>query len=199
MATETTCSSSCASGYSDSHMKALPTTLPGVLLLEPQVFRDERGFFLESYNRRTFLGLGIPEEFVQDNHSFSIRNTVRGIHYQVRQPQGKLIRAVVGRIMDVAVDLRRHSATFGQCASFVLSDEDRRMAWIPAGFGHAFRVLSETAHVTYKTTSFYSGIDERTILWDDPDLKIDWDLNTAPILSAKDKLGRRFRDAEVFE
>ena len=180
-------------------MKALPTTLQGVLLLEPRVFGDDRGFFLESYNRRTFADLGITVDFVQDNHSFSVRNTLRGIHYQLRQPQGKLIRAIVGTILDVAVDLRRHSPTFGQAESFLLSDENRHMAWIPAGFGHGFRVVSETAHVTYKTTGFYSLPDERTILWDDPDLKIDWQLDVSPILSQKDKFGRRLRDSEVFE
>ena len=180
-------------------MKVLPTTLQGVLLLEPRVFGDDRGFFLESYNRRTFADLGITEDFVQDNHSFSIRNTLRGIHYQLRQPQGKLIRAIVGTILDVAVDLRRHSPTFGQAESFVLSDQNKHMAWIPVGFGHGFRVISETAHVAYKTTAFYSLTDERTILWNDPDLKIDWQLDGSTILSQKDMLGLRLRDAEVFE
>jgi dTDP-4-dehydrorhamnose 3,5-epimerase len=180
-------------------MELIPTTLPGLLLLEPQVFGDERGFFLESYNQRKFADLGIAEEFVQDNHSFSVRDTLRGLHYQVRQPQGKLIRAVVGTILDVAIDLRRHSITFGKSETFLLSDENKRMAWIPAGFGHGFRVVSATAHVTYKTTGFYSLPDERTIIWDDPDLKIDWQLSGQPILSQKDKLGLRFRDAEVFE
>lgn len=180
-------------------MKLLPTTLPGVLLLEPKVFGDERGFFLESYNQRKFAELGIHEEFVQDNHSFSVRNTLRGLHYQVRQPQGKLIRAIVGTVLDVAVDLRRHSPTFGKSETFLLSAENKRMAWIPAGFGHGFRVVSETAHVIYKTTGFYSLPDERTIIWDDPDLQIHWPLDGQPILSQKDKLGVRFRDAEVFE
>jgi dTDP-4-dehydrorhamnose 3,5-epimerase len=180
-------------------MKAVPTTLQGVLLVEPQVFGDDRGFFLESYNRQTFAGLGIDEEFVQDNHSFSIGNTLRGLHYQVRQPQGKLVRAIVGAVLDVAVDLRRHSATFGRTETFLLSDVNKHMIWIPAGFGHGFRVVSETAHVTYKSTGFYSFADERTIAWDDPDLKIDWQLDGPPILSQKDKLGVRFRDAEVFE
>jgi dTDP-4-dehydrorhamnose 3,5-epimerase len=180
-------------------MKILPTTLQGVLLLEPQVFGDDRGFFLESYNRRTFAGLGITEEFVQDNHSFSLRNTLRGLHYQVRQPQGKLVRAIVGTILDVVVDLRPHSATFGRAETFRLSDVNKHLVWIPAGFGHGFRVASETAHVTYKSTGFYSLPDERTIAWDDPDLKIDWQLDGPPILSQKDRLGVRFRDAEVFE
>ncbi len=180
-------------------MKAFPTTLPGVLLLEPQVFGDDRGFFLESYNRRAFADLGIAEEFVQDNHSFSVRNTLRGLHYQIRQPQGKLVRAIVGTILDVAVDLRRDSATFGKAETFLLSEENKHIVWIPIGFGHGFRVVSETAHLTYKTTGFYSPPDERTIAWDDPDLRIDWQLDAPPILSQKDKLGQRLRDAEVFE
>jgi dTDP-4-dehydrorhamnose 3,5-epimerase len=180
-------------------MKVLPTSLPDVLLLEPQVFGDDRGFFLESYNRRKFEELGIPDEFVQDNHSFSIRNTLRGLHYQVRQTQGKLVRAIVGSILDVAVDLRRHSATFGRSETFLLSDENKYMLWIPVGFGHGFRVVSETAHVTYKATGFYSLPDERTISWDDPDLKIDWQLDGPPILSQKDRLGLHLHDAEVFE
>jgi dTDP-4-dehydrorhamnose 3,5-epimerase len=180
-------------------MKVLPTTLQGVLLLEPRVFGDDRGFFLESYNRQTFANLGITEEFVQDNHSFSIRNTLRGLHYQVRQHQGKLVRAIVGTILDVAVDLRRHSATFGRAETFLLSDVNKHMVWIPAGFGHGFRVVSETAHVTYKSTGFYSLPDERTISWNDPDLKIDWQLDGLPILSQKDRLGVALRDAEVFE
>lgn len=180
-------------------MKALPTTLEGVLLLEPQVFGDERGFFLESYNLQKFAELGIQEEFVQDNHSFSVQNTLRGLHYQVRQPQGKLIRAILGTILDVAVDLRRRSATFGRAETFLLSGENKRMAWIPAGFAHGFRVISETAHVVYKTSGFYSFPDERTIAWDDPDLKIDWMLDGPPILSQKDQRGCPLRDAEVFE
>ncbi len=180
-------------------MKALPTTLEGVLLLEPQVFGDERGFFLESYNLQKFAELGIQEEFVQDNHSFSVQNTLRGLHYQVRQPQGKLIRAILGTILDVAVDLRRRSATFGRAETFLLSGENKRMAWIPAGFAHGFRVISETAHVVYKTSGFYSFPDERTIAWDDPDLKIDWMLDGSPILSQKDQRGCPLRDAEVFE
>jgi dTDP-4-dehydrorhamnose 3,5-epimerase len=180
-------------------MKVLPTSLTGVLLLEPQVFGDDRGFFLESYNRRKFAELGIEEDFVQDNHSYSIRNTLRGLHYQVRQPQGKLIRAITGAILDAAVDLRRNSPTFGQAETFSLSGENKRMAWIPAGFAHGFRVVSETAHVMYKTTDFYSLPDERTLSWDDPDLNIDWQLDGPPILSPKDQQGRRLRDAEVFE
>ena len=180
-------------------MKVLPTTFEDVLLLEPQVFGDDRGFFLESYNRRKFAELGIHDEFVQDNHSFSVQNTLRGLHYQVRQPQGKLVRVVVGAILDVAVDLRRSSVTFGQVETFLLSGENNRMVWIPAGFAHGFRVVSQTAHVAYKTSGFYSFPDERTISWDDPDLRIKWDLSDPPILSQKDQHGRRFRDAEVFD
>ena len=180
-------------------MKALSTTLADVLILEPKVLGDDRGFFMESYNRQKFSGLGIHEEFVQDNHSFSVRNTLRGLHYQVRHAQGKLIRVVVGEILDVAVDLRRKSPTFGRSETFALSGENRRMAWIPAGFAHGFLVVSETAQVLYKTTDFYSPQDERTLAWDDPDLNIDWKLAGAPILSAKDQLGRNLRDAEVFD
>lgn len=180
-------------------MKILPTTLQGVLLLEPQVFGDERGFFLESYNRRTFAEAGIAEEFVQDNHSFSIRNTLRGLHYQVRQPQGKLVRVIVGEIMDVAVDLRRSSATFGRAETFLLSGESKRMAWIPVGFAHGFRVLSETAHVIYKSTEFYSLADERTVAWNDPDIGIEWKLGGPPILSRKDQQGLSLRDTEAFD
>ena len=180
-------------------MKALSTTLVDVFLLQPQVMGDARGFFLESYNRRKFAELGIHAEFVQDNHSFSVRNTLRGLHYQVRHTQGKLIRAVVGEILDVAVDLRRKSASFGRSETFVLSAENKQMAWIPAGFAHGFRVVSETAQVLYKATDFYSPQDERTLAWNDPDLKIDWKLDAPPLLSAKDREGRRLRDAEIFE
>ena len=180
-------------------MKALRTSLEGIRLLEPQVFGDERGFFLESYNRRKFAELGISDEFVQDNHSFSVQHTLRGLHYQLNQPQGKLVRAITGTILDVAVDLRRNSPTFGKSETFLLSGDNKCMVWIPVGFGHGFKVVSETAHVTYKTTGFYSLPDERTILWNDPDLKIDWVLDAAPVLSHKDRLGQRFLGAEVFE
>jgi dTDP-4-dehydrorhamnose 3,5-epimerase len=149
--------------------------------------------------QKTFNEMTRGEQFVQDNHSFSVHNTLRGLHYQVGQPQGKLVRAVVGTILDVVVDLRRHSDTFGRTEVFLLSDVNKHMVWIPAGFGHGFRVVSETAHVTYKATGFYSFPAERTIVWDDPDLKIDWQLDGPPILSQKDKLGLRLRDAEVFE
>jgi dTDP-4-dehydrorhamnose 3,5-epimerase len=180
-------------------MKRLPTTLPGVALLEPLVFGDARGFFLESYNRNTFAELGITQDFFQDNHSFSVKNTLRGLHYQLRRPQGKLVRAITGIILDVAVDLRRTSPTFGQVETFLLSGENKHMAWIPEGFGHGFRVVSENAHVTYKTTGFYSPSDERTIVWNDSDLNIDWRLDGTPILSPKDQQGVRFSEADVFE
>jgi len=137
-------------------MKKIATSLPGLLLLEPRVFGDDRGFFLESYNQRAFAELGIPEPFVQDNHSYSEKNVIRGLHYQIRQPQGKLVRAITGEILDVALDLRRSSPTFGKWESFKLSGENKHMLWIPHGFAHGFRVVSQTAHVLYKTTDFYA-------------------------------------------
>ena len=178
-------------------MKVNQTALPGVLVLEPKVFSDARGFFLESYNERTMAEVGISERFVQDNHSFSARNVVRGLHYQVR-PQGKLIRVAVGEILDVAVDLRRSSRTFGQWNAVNLSDTSKQMLWIPPGFAHGFRVLSEGAHVLYKATDFYDPEAERTIAWNDATLKIDWQLADPPIISAKDSLGIAFREADVF-
>lgn len=179
--------------------KKVPSSLPDVFVLEPRVFGDERGFFLESYNERTFAELGIREKFVQDNHSYSARNVVRGLHYQIRQAQGKLVRAMVGEILDVAVDLRRSSKTFGQWEAVRLSGENKRMLWIPAGFAHGFRVISETAHVLYKTTDYYAPQYERTLAWNDPELKIDWGLTADAVLSAKDQQGRLLRDAETFD
>jgi dTDP-4-dehydrorhamnose 3,5-epimerase len=178
-------------------LKVTQTTLPEVLVLEPRVFRDARGFFLESYNERTMAEAGIRQRFVQDNHSFSVRNVVRGLHYQMR-PQGKLVRAAVGEILDVAVDLRRGSAAFGRWCGIHLSEANQQMLWIPPGFAHGFRVLSESAHVLYKATDFYDPEAERTIRWNDPELNIDWQLTTPPTLSAKDRAGVCFRDAEVF-
>jgi dTDP-4-dehydrorhamnose 3,5-epimerase len=178
-------------------MKVTLTKLPGVLLLEPRVFTDARGFFLESYNQKTMAEAGIHEQFVQDNHSFSSRNVVRGLHYQVR-PQGKLVRVVVGEILDVVVDMRRSSQTFGQWDGQVLSDGNQRMLWVPPGFAHGFHVRSESAHVIYKATNFYDPEAERTIAWNDPELKIDWQLTKSPIVSAKDSQGVSFHDAEVF-
>jgi dTDP-4-dehydrorhamnose 3,5-epimerase len=184
-------------------MKTTASSLPGLLLLEPRVFGDDRGFFLESYNQRTFAELGIPEPFVQDNHSCSERNVVRGLHYQIRRPQGKVVRVITGEILDVALDLRRGSATFGKWESFKLSGENKHMLWIPLGFAHGFRVLSETAHVFYKTTDFYTPEHERTVAWDDPALNIDWEFGAEPIdsaiVSAKDQRGLPFEQAEKFD
>ena len=180
-------------------MKTTATNLPGVLLLEPRVFGDDRGFFLESYNLRTFAGAGITDAFVQDNHSYSERNVVRGLHYQIQQPQGKLVRVIQGEILDVALDLRRSSATFGKWEAFKLSGENKLVLWIPKGFAHGFRVASAGAHVTYKTTDFYAPEHERTIAWNDPTLRIDWRLDGGPIVSQRDQLGMKFEEAEKFE
>ena len=180
-------------------MKATQTTLAGVLLLEPSVFTDSRGFFLESYNKQTMAKLGIVNEFVQDNHSFSRRNALRGLHYQIRHAQGKLVRAVSGEIFDVAVDLRRSSPTFGRWLAETLSGENKRMLWIPPGLAHGFVVVSEDAHVLYKASDYYDAASERTLAWNDPDLKIDWELRAPPIISEKDKRGLPFRSAEVFD
>jgi len=184
-------------------VEKIATSLLGVLLLEPRVFGDERGFFLESYNQRTFAELGIHETFVQDNHSFSGRNVVRGLHYQIREPQGKLVRVITGEILDVAVDVRRSSPTFGKWESFRLSGENKRMLWIPAGFAHGFRVAADNTHVLYKATGFYAPEHERTIAWNDPALKIDWqldgDANVSAVVSAKDQRGVSFEQAEKFD
>jgi dTDP-4-dehydrorhamnose 3,5-epimerase len=176
-----------------------PTSLPGVFILEPRVFGDERGFFLESYNERAMGELGIEEQFVQDNHSCSSRNVLRGLHYQIKQVQGKLIRVVEGEILDVAVDLRRSSPTFGRWHAARLSGENKRMLWIPRGFAHGFRVISEKAHVLYKATDYYAPEYERTLAWNDPELKVDWGLDGGLIVSAKDQRGVRLVDAETFE
>jgi dTDP-4-dehydrorhamnose 3,5-epimerase len=180
-------------------MKVIETPLPGVMILEPKVFGDSRGFFLESYNERTMRELGIGGRFVQDNFSFSCRNVLRGLHYQIRQPQGKLVRVISGEIFDIAVDLRRSSPTFGRWCGAHLSGDNKHMIWIPVGFGHGFRVVSESAHVMYKTTDFYAPEHERTILWNDPRLAIDWGLDGEPIVSAKDQKGVAFAQAETFE
>jgi dTDP-4-dehydrorhamnose 3,5-epimerase len=180
-------------------IKKISTSLPGVFILEPRVFGDERGFFFESYNRQSLADAGITEDFVQDNHSCSSRNVLRGLHYQLKQPQGKLVRVAVGEIIDVAVDLRRSSPTFGQWEAVRLSGENKRMLWIPAGLAHGFRVLSEKAHVLYKATDFYAPEHERTLAWNDPALKINWELDAEPIVSAKDQQGLLFRDAEGFD
>lgn len=179
-------------------IKKIATSLPDVFVLEPRVFGDERGFFLESYSERVFAELGIVERFVQDNHSFSTRNVLRGLHYQIQSVQGKLVRVADGEILDVAVDLRRSSATFGKWEAVRLSGQNKRMLWIPPGFAHGFRVISETAHVLYKATDYYAPESERTVAWNDPDLKIKWDLDGEAIVSAKDQRGMSLRDAETF-
>jgi dTDP-4-dehydrorhamnose 3,5-epimerase len=180
-------------------IKKISTSLPGVVILEPRVFGDARGFFLESYNERAFAELGIAERFVQDNHSSSRRNVLRGLHYQVKQTQGKLVRVVEGEVLDVAVDVRRSSPTFGAWEAVRLSGENKRMLWIPPGFAHGFCVISEQAQVLYKATDYYAPEHERTVLWNDPDLKIKWELEGEPVVSAKDQRGVALRDAEVFE
>jgi dTDP-4-dehydrorhamnose 3,5-epimerase len=180
-------------------LRVIETPLPGVLILEPRVFADSRGFFLESYNDKAMTEIGIRGHFVQDNHSFSARNVLRGLHYQIRQPQGKLMRVIAGEIFDVAVDLRRTSPAFGKWFGCTLSGENKQMLWIPPGLAHGFLVRSETAHVLYKATDYYSPENERTLLWNDPELAIEWPLNHEPILSAKDVVGVPFRAAEKFE
>ncbi|WP_414752657.1 dTDP-4-dehydrorhamnose 3,5-epimerase [Anabaena sp. CCY 9910] len=181
-------------------MDFIHTKIPDVVLLEPQVFTDSRGFFFESYNHQKFTEkLGITVNFVQDNHSFSQHNVLRGLHYQIIQPQGKLVRAVVGTIFDVAVDIRKSSPTFGQWVGYELSAENKRQLWIPPGFAHGFLVLSEVAEVIYKTTDYYAPGGDRTILWNDPDLAINWPLKEPPILSAKDSQGQPLKSAEVYE
>jgi dTDP-4-dehydrorhamnose 3,5-epimerase len=180
-------------------MKVISTPLAGALVLEPKVLEDDRGFFLESYNEKTFAEVGIVEKFVQDNHSYSKRGVLRGLHYQVHKPQGKLVRVVSGEVVDVFLDLRKSSPSFGRWHSVMLSGENRREAWIPTGLAHGFYVISESAHVLYKSTEFYFPELERTVLWDDPQLKIEWGNASEPFLSAKDRKGVRFRNAEVFE
>jgi dTDP-4-dehydrorhamnose 3,5-epimerase len=177
----------------------IQTSLSDVFVLEPRVFKDERGFFFESYNQRIMAQAGITETFVQDNHSSSSRNVLRGLHYQVKHPQGKLVRVVEGEILDVAVDLRRQSPTFGRCAAVRLSGENKHMLWIPIGFAHGFQVLSGKAHVLYKATDFYAPEFERTLAWNDPQLQIEWQIDSQPIVSAKDQRGVALRDAEIFE
>lgn len=181
-------------------MKAIPTSLPGVLILEPKVFGDDRGFFLESYNTKVFESLtGCQQPFVQDNHSRSSKNVLRGLHYQLPpKAQGKLVRAVAGEILDVAVDIRRSSPTFGKWEAIRLSAENKRQLWVPPGFAHGFLVLSETAEVIYKVTEYYAPDCDRGIRWDDPELNINWGLNGPPLLSAKDVGGAGFRQADVF-
>jgi dTDP-4-dehydrorhamnose 3,5-epimerase len=180
-------------------MKVIPTDIPDVLIIEPQVYGDDRGFFFESFNEKAFREkTGVNTTFVQDNHSMSLKNVLRGLHYQIQNPQGKLVRVVVGIVFDVAVDARESSPTFGQWVGCLLSAENKRMFWVPEGFAHGFVVLSDTAEFLYKTTNYYYPQYERTILWNDPDLAIDWSIDTDPILSAKDQVGQPFKSAEVF-
>jgi dTDP-4-dehydrorhamnose 3,5-epimerase len=180
-------------------MVVTPSAIPEVLLIAPRVFGDARGFFYESYNRRDFAAAtGIDVEFVQDNHSRSARHVLRGLHYQLRRPQGKLVRVTLGAVWDVAVDLRRHSPSFGRWAAFGLSAEDKRMAWIPPGFAHGFLVVSEAAEVQYKTTDYYAPEDERVLLWNDRALAIPWPLAGAPILAARDRDGRTLAETDAY-
>ena len=179
-------------------MKVTPTALAEVLLIEPRVFGDARGFFFESWNQRSFAEAGIAARFVQDNHSRSAKGVLRGLHYQIHQPQGKLVRVVAGEIFDVVVDIRRSSPSFGKVAAQRLDSSGKQMLWVPEGFAHGFCVTSDYAEVLYKTTDFYAPEHERSIAWDDPDLAIPWPLDGAPTLSGKDRQGARLRDAEVY-
>lgn len=181
-------------------MKVLPTALPGVMIIEPRVFGDDRGFFLESWNEKVFADAGLPMKFVQDNHSLSSQGTLRGLHYQMRQTQGKLVRVVAGEVFDVAVDMRRSSPTFGKWVGVTLSAQNKRMLWVPEGFAHGFYVTSERAEFLYKCTDFYDPGSERALAWNDPDVGIDWPLvaGQAPLLSAKDREGKPLAQAEVF-
>ncbi|HLX79269.1 MAG TPA: dTDP-4-dehydrorhamnose 3,5-epimerase [Burkholderiales bacterium] len=179
-------------------MKVERTAIPEVLLLEPKVFGDERGFFMETWNSRTFENLGIKEKFVQDNHSRSSKNVLRGLHYQLRQAQGKLVRVTAGAIWDVAVDLRRSSPSFGRWVGMRIDAESKRMLWIPAGFAHGFLVTSEEAEVQYKTTDYYAPEHERTLLWNDPALAIAWPLAGEPVMTDKDRRGKPLAAADTF-
>jgi len=180
-------------------MKATPLAIPDVILLEPKVFGDERGFFFESFNQAKFeAAIGRHVTFVQDNHSRSARNVLRGLHYQIRQPQGKLVRVVQGEVFDVAVDIRKSSPTFGQWVGEILSADNKRQMWVPEGFAHGFVVLSETAEFLYKTTDYYAPEHERCIAWNDPAIGIQWPLGGVPALSAKDQQGKALAEAEHF-
>ena len=181
-------------------MKVLPTKIPDVLIIEPKVFGDDRGFFFESFNQKQFSALtGIEKDFVQDNHSKSTKGVLRGLHYQIKQPQGKLVRVVSGEVFDVAVDLRKSSETFGQWTGVVLSAENKRQFWVPEGFAHGFVVLSETAEFLYKTTDYYAPEYERCIRWNDAELAIDWQYSDEPLVSDKDANGVIFKQADIFE
>ena len=180
-------------------MKIVDTALPGVKLIEPRVFGDDRGFFLESWNARSFADAGLDLDFVQDNHSRSARGVLRGLHYQLKNPQGKLVRVTAGAVFDVAVDVRRSSPHFGRWVGYELSDANKRMLWVPPGFAHGFVVLSDNADFLYKCTQLYDGSDDRGIRWDDPAIGIDWPLaGITPQLSGKDAAAPLLADAEVF-
>jgi dTDP-4-dehydrorhamnose 3,5-epimerase len=180
-------------------MNFIVSDLPGVILIEPRVYGDQRGFFFESFNHRLFQeNTGLNPHFVQDNHSRSVKNVLRGLHYQVKQTQGKLVRVVAGEVFDVAVDIRKSSPHFGKWAGFLLSAENKQSVWIPEGFAHGFVVLSDTADFLYKTTAFYAPEHERCVLWNDPAIGIDWPIAGAPILALKDRSGKLLAHAEVF-
>ena len=180
-------------------MKVTTASIPGILVIEPTVFGDERGFFYESYNERVFAQeTGIHLRFVQDNHSRSVRNVLRGLHYQIQQPQGKLIRATAGEVYDVAVDIRRSSPTFGEWTALRLSADDKRMLWVPPGFAHGFLVTTEFAEIQYKATDYWAPQFERSLAWNDPALGIPWPCEVSPIVSAKDRQGVPLDRAEVF-
>jgi len=179
-------------------MKVTPTELPDVLLIEPRLFADQRGFFFESYNRRALSDAGLEAEFVQDNHSRSMRGVLRGLHYQIEHAQGKLVRVISGEVFDVAVDIRRSSPTFGRWTSMALSAQNKRMLWIPAGFAHGFLVVSDTAEFLYKTTDYWYSEFERTLLWSDPALGIAWPLAGSPTVAPKDEAGRPLALADVY-
>ena len=180
-------------------MKVIETKIPEVKILEPQVFRDERGFFMESYNEKRFAeATGERPTFVQDNHSRSAKNVLRGLHYQIKQAQGKLVRVISGEVFDVVVDIRKDSPTFGQWVSTILSAENQHQMWVPVGFAHGFVVLSDYAEFIYKTTDFWAPEHERCIMWNDPDIGIEWPLNGDPIMSEKDKHGTPLKEAELF-
>ena len=181
-------------------MNVIPTEIPDVLLIEPKVFGDERGFFFESFNEKNFAEkTGVNLKFVQDNHSRSAKGVLRGLHYQIEQAQGKLLRTVVGEIFDVAVDIRKNSPTFGKWVGYLLTAENKRQLWIPAGFAHGFLVVSEVAEVLYKTTDYYAPQYERSIIWNDPDIGIQWPIEgITPVLSKKDEAGQILKTAEIF-
>jgi dTDP-4-dehydrorhamnose 3,5-epimerase len=180
-------------------MKVICCNIPDVLIIEPKVFGDERGFFFESFNQKRFEELtGVKSHFVQDNHSRSAQHVLRGLHYQIRQPQGKLVRVTAGEVFDVCVDLRKHSETFGHSVAVMLSAQNHRQLWVPPGFAHGFLVVSSHAEFLYKTTDYYAPEYERSLLWNDPALGIDWPLTAEPLLSAKDKIGLPLAQAEVF-